>query len=160
MPVWASRLAGNLMRSAISLLILLPALATPAFAIDVPAEAVRKSEALILARGGGMGDSGGTGGSIQGVGGGGMNCAGCSGGQGGMNGGNGGGATGGMAGGSGAGGGMGGAAQRAGPSGGSLGGLFGFTYPANAAESTGQDKDKLERKRKLRASHHAKSRGQ
>jgi len=125
-PVWANRLVGNLMRSAISLLILVPGLATPALAIDVPAAVVRKSEALILARGGGMGGSGGMGSSIQVVGGGGMNCAGCSGGQGGMNGGNGGGATGGMIGGFGASGGMGGAAQGERPRRGSFGDLFGF----------------------------------
>ncbi len=149
------------MKAAISVLILAPALATSALALDIPfAEAVRKSDAFILTRGGGMGGAGGMGGSIRF--GGGMGCAGCGGGAqggmnggnagagaGGMNGGNGSGGTGGMTGGQGASGGMAGAAPGAGMGGGSFGGLFGFSNPANAAQSRGQDKDKLGHKGKL-----------
>jgi hypothetical protein len=127
------------MRAAVALEVLVLAAGLPlsAWSMEIPPPpAFSMADGVVLTHGGGMG-GGGMGGSMRF--GGGM-CGGCGGGGGGMNGGAGG-ATGGGMGGSG-GGGMG--------AGGGFGGFFGLSSPANAAERTGQEKDKDKARRPWR----------
>lgn len=133
------------MRRLTLIVIFAMALATPALALQFPADPSQGNDALTLVRGGGMG-MGGMGGSMRFGRGGGMGCGGCGGGSGGMGG------TGGMNGGNAGGGtgGMGGATSGAGMGSGGVGGLFGLS-PAKADALAGQGKDSSGKKHKAPA---------